>query len=308
MRQMAREHSTSQGEHGTEPLAKGAPKVLVHGGRAWRAVEDQFDCKLHGPEAVPVGHTRVLVQGKQAVRVGDFLLGGGAPDEIQEPDDNRVMLGDDGAGLESDEGMKAWCEEWCAFEDAWGGMTEQERRAAYEALVARMFAQFGAPAPQVVFADPRLNPQTGNMDFTGGYIDVINGTYGVGSQYFLQAKPGDLRRVTFHETRHGEQLFQGIRYARQRRRQGNPLPGDVTSEKNTALVEAADRMPDFVPGSKEEGFARLHAEGYSRDTGMDQLRWANGDYDNRYQDIPGGADANRLHSRPAAECACAGDT
>jgi hypothetical protein len=37
---------------------------------------------------------------------------------------------------------------------------------------------------------------------------------------------------------------------------------------------------------------------------MEQLRWANQKYGERYPTIPGGADANRIHTQPNTACAC----
>jgi uncharacterized Zn-binding protein involved in type VI secretion len=292
MRPMANELSLSQSEHGGTKLGTGSPNVLVHGGKAWRAIRDEFDCPHHGPEKMPIGHTRVLVNNFQAGRVGDFLLGAGAPDQVIGV--NRVMLGEEPVGLESADGMKAWCTEWCTFEKNWPDLTEEQRREQYTEMVGRMFAGFGASAPEVVF-EPDI----------GGYINVVNGNFGVGSQYF--SKPtasADLRRVTYHETRHGEQLFMGIRYARHQAQLGNPLTGDNTGDKNSALVAAADAMGGFTPNSPEEAFAQTMAHGYSRDVGLDQLGWANEDYGHRYQQIPGGADANRIDGDANTKCAC----
>lgn len=301
MRPMAHEFSQSQSQHGSAPLGTGSPNVLVHNGKAWRANHDVFPCPVHGPEKVPIGHTRVLVNNKQATRIGDFLLGAGAPDQIIGP--NRVMLGEEPVGLESEEGMSAWCKEWCQLEADWANLTPEQRRLRYKAMVGRMFGAFGAPPPNIIFEDPKVGTN-GQLEYTGGYINVVNGDFGVGSQYFEASSPGDLRRVTFHETRHGEQLFMGIRYARQRARAGDPLLGDNTADKNPALVAAADQMPDFPPGSPEEAFARTMAEGYCRDVGLNQLGWANQDYHHRYEQIPGGADANRIDDQPSDRCAC----
>lgn len=292
MRPMAHELSLSQSEHGGISLGTGSPNVLVHGGKAWRAALDEFGCPQDGAEKIPAGHTRVLVNNFQATRVGDFLLGAGAPDQIT--GDNRVMLGEEPVGLESADGMKAWCTEWCKFEKKWPDLTEEERRKQYTEMVARMFGGFGAPAPEVVF-EPNI----------GGSINVVDGTYKVGSQYFSTPNASaDLRRVTYHETRHGEQLFMGIRYARYQAQLGSPLAGDNTGDKNSALVAAADALGGFTPNSPEEAFARTMAHGYSRDVGLNQLGWANVDYDNRYQQIPGGADANRIDNDANTKCAC----
>lgn len=301
MRPMAHELSHSQSQHGDVPLGAGSPNVRVHNGKAWRAAQDEFVCPQHGKEKVPGGHTRVLVNNKQATRVGDFLLGAGPPDQII--GDNRVMLGEDGVGLESAEGMKEWCKAWCKLEADWPNLTPAERRQSYEDMVGHTFEAFGAPAPTVVFVPPQ-DLGNGQKKYTGGYINVVSGEFGVGDQYFDAAKPGDLRRVTFHETRHGEQLFMGIRYARQQARAGHPIPGDNTADKNGALITAADKMQDLPAGSREEAFARTMAEGYSRDVGLEQLGWANDDYDHRYRQIPGGSDANRVENLPNKGCAC----
>lgn len=293
---MANSQSVSQGEHGSAPLATGSPDVFVHGGNAWRAPIDLFMCPVHGPEFVPFGHTHVLVNGMMATSIGDFLLGAGAPDIICDTDANKVYIGDaEGVGMDSDAGMAAWCKEWCQFENLWGERTPNERRQAYDAMIGRMFGLYGAPHPNLVFDPPAEN--------TGGYINVVNGEMGVGDQYFDAASAGDLRRVTYHEVRHGEQLFNGMRYARQQAKDGNPIPGDNTAEKNAAMIEAADKLGGFPPGSKEEAFARTMAHGYSTSQGIDQLLWANQDYNHRYPQIPGGYDAGRTEDNPGA-CAC----
>jgi len=297
MRQMANSGSTSQSEHGSGPLTTGSSNVLVNGGNAWRAQIDIFTCPVHGPEVVPFGHTHVLVNGMMATSIGDFLLGAGPPDIIRDTPANNVYIGGaEGVGLDSEAGIAEWCNEWCKFENLWDKRTPDERRQAYDKMVGRMFSLFGAPPPNVIFEPPATN--------TGGYINVVNGDMGVGSQYFTATSAGNLRRVTYHEVRHGEQLFNGMRYARQQAKDGHPILGDNTAAKNAAMVNAADKLGGFPPGSKEEAFARTMAHGYSTDQGLDQLRWANKDYHNRYTQIPGGYDADRTEGKPAGACKC----
>lgn len=313
--------------HGGE-LETGSPNVLAHNQPVWRAEEDEHGCAggapppgvgtepygesgsigAHGPEKLVEGAERVLVNGRRLGRQGDFLLGGGDPNMIAMRDYGfRVLVGENGVGSDSDAFQEIYCKEFCALKADWNELGENERIERWKDMTRRLFAALGMPEPTF---SATTNPDHGgtfsgttfNVEYNPGYF---NGKWTI----------DDLSGMTWHEMRHGEQSFQGLRYALGRQQRGINPPGqkEYIEMADPRVIKAAKAAGPLDESTAEGRWAAMFADGDWTDAGNKQLGWAVADmskYGNRYPTIPAGAEVRRNvdgGSNPRAlRCKCGG--
>lgn len=178
---------------------EGVPNVRVNGQPVWVAPATH-SCAQHGPEGAPGGSESVKIGKRRILREGDYLLGAGAPDRINQGSPN-VVVGTPLFGVASAENIKKFCAGYCALRRDWAKLTPDERRARYAELVGGMFDTFGAPPPRITDHAPKD---------TGGTFSGSKWELALPEGAFESSTPIE-GPATLHEIRHGEQFFGGLR-------------------------------------------------------------------------------------------------
>jgi hypothetical protein len=310
-------------------LETGSPNVHSHNQPVWRAEEDEHNCaggplppppmfmngpppehgkeSFDGPERVPDGAERVLVNNKRLARAGDFLLGSGPANWIAPIAGNRVMVGENGIGMDDDGFDAAFCEEFCAYQEAFSAMSPAARLEAYKEMVRRLFARQGLPEPSFDLIT------SGTAD---GTYDKYSNTFGIRESYFKDGDPYDhkwalhgLQSTTRHEIRHGEQGMAALRYARTRQKRGDTRYDSHLGVVEPQVMDAVDARGELDESTKEGRWAVNFAPELTYEG--KQVGWAqekvNGQsmYASRYPYIPSGFDARLMdESGRGKPCKC----
>lgn len=207
--------------HGIPLTGAGEPTVSIMSMPAWR-VGDNHTCPLvctaptpgppagtpHTGGAVLKGSFTVLIGSKPAARMGDIVI---EPTAIPPPfpPNNTIMagaakvqIGDLAFGLMTPDILKQFCEDWKKLLADWPNLkTEEERRAAMEAVVNKALTSAGVPPV-------KLN--------NGGVRPGANGNFSKGDNQInmpssifqsATAPAGKVGQTLIHEARHAEQYF-----------------------------------------------------------------------------------------------------
>jgi len=269
-----RGETTHDGDTLEEP--PGNPTVLINSRAVWH-VADPHACSEHGVEAAVLGSASVRIGGRDVIRQADFLVGASAPNRVDtgSPD---VRIGAPVTGIAEPRKVQGFCAGYCALKKDWQNLSPAERKARYEGVVADLFDQFGAPAPQI-----REGTDAGSaasFSETTWSILVPDGA-------FDAAEPPS-GAATLHESRHGEQFFSGAR-ALATPTAGTPPPtwSDVAEQAHipAAVASAATRRP-IDPDSSDGRFARLMASECYSEGGKAALNKSITDYYDAYARDP----------------------
>ncbi len=193
--------------HG-DPLAPGpgSDNVTSAGKKQWRAGPDSHLCKHPVSDATEIcklGSLTVKVNGKMAVRVGDFLTGAGAPNPVAKGAPT-VLIGDIRMGLWDPANAAEFCKDMCDLKKKWGKMTPAERRAALDKAVNKQLAKSGVP--HVGINPKALGPgRLGELDFQNWNLDINQSLLNKNS--LTDADMSSLGNTVYHEARHGEQWY-----------------------------------------------------------------------------------------------------
>jgi uncharacterized Zn-binding protein involved in type VI secretion len=264
-----------QTQHGTPLTGVGVPNVTINGRPAWTADMPHACAKPgHGVESVGMGSETVKFASKRAARgstcngstsanmvagaaAGDFLQATtAAPDQILQGSPN-VMIGTPAIGVAAPANVRDFCQMYCALMHDWGTLTPADRRTRYEALLATMFARFGAPPPGV-----RETDITGGDASFGRRAWEVNVPRGAFATNPPASPPVPSGHATLHEIRHAEQAFLAMRHNGGR----GPSDGDARARREAA------RRP-LVPGTPEARMAHLHSDNEVTEPGF--THWQN---------------------------------
>lgn len=306
----------------------GSPDVQINTVGAWRA-GDIHTCSVHGAEDVRLGVDHVLINGKPACRMGDFLQGSGPSNRIVSGSSNVFIGRPTFHGTGSKENLDWFCKHWCALKKDWPNLTPEERRRRYEQILQYQFARLGMPPPRLRLDAPPSS---------AGTFKASTWTVGLPPEAFDDngsppKMPDRLGEATLHETRHAEQVFAAAR-ERAGRHQGGaaagPDPGASNDRLSQEELDELSSLPDHVdqaayqnpldPSSPEGKWARLQSDEQLSEAGRKQFndiireydesyRQAGGDSKRHadavqaYRDRPGGADADEV-GELIGGCAC----
>lgn len=282
-------------------LDTGSHNVIAHNEPVWRSQVDEHNCeggppptvppgakspgetaiRCDGPEMMLEGAERVLVNNERLGRAGDFLLGAGAPNMIAPKPNFRVLVGENNIGSDTDEFQKLYCEEFCALKKDWPKMSPEQREAAWKDMVRRLFKAQGLPAPSFDYDSGNTN---GSMN--------RNMRFGINPTFFKDANLGGLSKTTWHELRHGEQFFHGLRYALGAVRRGEASAAQILLIGTTSprVLDKALKAGTLDSSTPLGRWAAQNSDALWSWSGMRQLGWVNGDYHKRYATTPAGAD------------------
>jgi hypothetical protein len=133
----------------------------------------------------------------------------------------------------------------------------------------------------------------------GGSFNGFNSMFRYNMIYFDGPDgPEGAMEMMWHELRHGEQFFQGLRYALGREQRGISPPGQTgyLGIVNPTIIDAATNA-GFLDDSTPEGrWAAMFADAAYTTAGQQQLGWAASDqnhYGDRYPQTPFGGDVRR---------------
>jgi hypothetical protein len=185
----------------------------------------------------------VTINSLRAVREGDFLQGSGPPNRIMIGSSN-VVIGTPAIGTADPAGVAEFCRLYCALVHDWPTLTPAQRKARYQALLATMFARFGAPPPTTSPTAPAG---------ADAAFDQIHWQVLVLPDAWTNTAGPPAGGSTFHEIRHGEQSFMG---ARQR---GGVGLGD--RQPPASVAASAARQP-IAPNTPEARYGALMADEY----------------------------------------------
>ncbi len=292
-------------------LETGSPNVLAHNQPVWRSDVDQHVCaggapptdlppgtapvdassvSADGPEVLKEGAERVLVNGHRIGREGDFLLGAGSPNMIAPRNGFRVYVGENAIGSDTESFQEKYCKELCALKADWDKLSVEERIARWKDMTRNLFRSLGMPEPTFTGLDvgSDYGGSMGNNFEFSYHPNYFNGTW----------TPDDLGDMTWHELRHGEQSFHGLRYAMERERRGISPKGQKSLIKRTdpRIVRAAQEAGPLDDSTAEGRWAAMFADGDFTTAGQERIGWAVRDmklYDGRYPTIPAGGDVRR---------------
>ena len=180
---------------------EGISTVRINGTPVWVSRRTHA-CPTHDAEFAQTGSETVHAGGLRIQRVGDFLLGKGAPNRIDGGSSN-VAVGTPipGAvgGAVAPGGV--FCSVYCALKKAWPTLTPAEREAQYTKLMAGLFNGFGAPPP-IITTKTKAGSQA-SWDQEAWAVNLPADAW--------EAKSPPSADVTAHEARHAEQTFVALR-------------------------------------------------------------------------------------------------
>lgn len=207
--------------------AEGIATVRINGIPVWVS-RRTHSCPTHGAEFAQTGSETVHAGGHRIQRVGDFLVGKGAPNRIDAGSSNVAVgsptPGAVGAAVAPD---GAFCSDFCALKKDWPNLSPAEREARYTQLVAGLFNQFGAPAP--VITTTAKKGSDASWDRQAWSLNLPKGAWE------SNAPPSD--EVTAHEARHAEQAFAALRVMSEAEREGGRVPEHVRDAAAERPVE-----------------------------------------------------------------------
>ncbi len=265
---------------------EGVGTVHVNGQPVW--VSRRFHtCPSHGAEGAPTGSECVKAGGQRVLRSGDYLLGAGPPNRIDVGSPN-VKVGTPHVGIVGSGGAAStFCGRFCALKKDWPNLTPEQREVRYAAMMAMLFAEFGAPPPHISTTAPRGTDATwGKSNWT---ISLPEGT-------FESADPPDAKAAV-HEARHAEQTFVALRELATPR-PGQPAPTAEELAEQGGVPPAAAYSATLKPvdrNSPEGRWARVMASEQYSPEGKKEL---NRVVDRVYKYM-GGAEGNRFFEQAA---------
>jgi uncharacterized Zn-binding protein involved in type VI secretion len=237
-------------QHGTPLVGVGSSNVTINGRAAWLAGAPHA-CAAHGPEMVGMGSETVQINSRRAVRAndggtqaGDFLQGAGPPDQIMQGSPN-VVIGTPAIGVATPANEALYCQLYCQLVHDWPTLTPAQRQLRYEAMLARMFATFGAPPPTTAIGLPAGSQAAFNRQTW--QVLVGPNAWGASPPPAPAPTGPPAGGTTLHEIRHGEQAFLAMRHAR----------GTGPSDALPSARAAAAGQP-VNPNSPEGRMGSLH--------------------------------------------------